>query len=367
MIRKWMAGACLLVAALPAHALKLEGFTIKQVVIGNDYPAIHVKFDRAADNWLVVTNDLVKVQVKYEITVKAAYALRPDSTVTVDLDGMVKEVPLLSNSSGYGEFHTGTVTFSRAGNALKEIRAAALATCQLIRGNGGLPSKEHRIPKTFVSTAIADTSTTAPAFTEATASANTIVRVDLVCDRDPDWHQPIEPPGLGVATERTSFRPISIEVFLTTFQNQVTHPTPGTSCKKLQVKVRIETSKVGQLSYKLWRQPGEARARTKFVDFHDSGPFKGRFVLEEVFVDTFDATTYVQYMAETAANPFGVSTQWKDIHIQCTGPGGGGFTGGGSSGGSEPPAKPGFKAPTPVPPPPPVPANKKTPPRAPPG
>jgi len=360
MIRLWIAGVCLLAAALPVRALDLEGFKIEQVVVGGDYPEIHVKFDRAADNWKLVTNDTVKVKVKYELTVKAAYALQPSSSVTIDLDGMVKEMPLLSSNSDYSEFHTGTASFSRAGNALTEIRAVALATCQLIRGNGGLPSKEHRIPKSFKSTAMADASTTAPAFTEAMANDTTFVRVDVVCDLDPDWHQPVEPKGLGVATEQGRFKPISIQLFLTTYQNQVSHPTPGTNCKKLEVKVRIETNKAGQLSYKLWRQPGEARSRTRFVEFQDSGPFKGRFVLEEVFVDTFDATTYVQYMAETAANPFGVSTQWKDINIRCTSAGGGGLTGG-SSGGGNPPAARGFKAPTVTPPPPPVPPTKKAP------
>ena len=49
-----------------AHALKLEGFTINQVIIGNQYPAIHVKFDHTADNWTVVTDDTVEVRIGTE-------------------------------------------------------------------------------------------------------------------------------------------------------------------------------------------------------------------------------------------------------------------------------------------------------------
>jgi hypothetical protein len=255
------------------------------------------------------------------------------------------------------------VEFRRAGSGLVEIRAAALTTCQTIRGNGGKPSKEHRIPKMFKATAMAEAYTTATWFTEESSTDTTLVRVDVVCDLDPDWHQPIK-PATDVAVESSPFRPSSIEVFLTTYQNQVTHPNPGTSCKKLHVKVRIEANKIGSVTYKLWRQPGEARSRTKMVMFRDSGPFKGRFIAEDVFIETFDRSTYVQYMAEIGGTPVGISTQWKDINILCTSGGGGGLIGGGS--GDEPPPPRGLKAPTVKPPPPPVPPTKKAPQRLPP-
>jgi hypothetical protein len=72
----------------------------------------------------------------------------------------------------------------------------------------------------------------------------------------------------------------------------------------------------------------------KFVSHQASGPFKGRFVHEEVFVDTFDKTTYQQYRVETAGSPVGVSTPWKEKHIICTGPGEGGLTAGQGPGGN---------------------------------
>jgi len=55
--------------------------------------------------------------------------------------------------------------------------------------------------------------------------------------------------------------------------------------------------------------------------FQKSGPLKGRFIAEDVYVDTFDSTTYVQYMAEMGGT-FGLSTPWKDIHIVCSSAGG---------------------------------------------
>ena len=327
-ISRWLIlCAGLLTFAPPALALKLEGFNIKQKVLQNEYPAIHVKFDRVADNWTVVTNDDVRVVVDYEIEVKSTYALAPGSKISLSLDNMHAEVPLQSTNSNYGETHSGDVALRRDGSALDEIKAAALATCQTIRGNGGKPSKEHRIPKMFELSAYAEAYSTAPWFTEETAHDTTLARIDLVCDLDPDWHEPIKPVGDGFAADVGNFRPRTIELFLTTYLNQVTHPTPGTTCKKLEVKVRIEANKIGPVTYKLWRQPGEAISKSHLITFQEDGPFKGRFIAEDTYWITFDKTTYIQFMAEIGGTPVGISTPWKDISIVCGSGGGGGLTG----------------------------------------
>jgi hypothetical protein len=317
----------LLTLAPQAQALKLEGFNIKQRVLQNQYPAIHVKFDRAADNWTVVTKDDVRVLVEYEIEVKATYALAPGSKVSINLDNMDAEEPLQSTNNHYGETHWGSVELRRDGSALNEIKAAALDTCQKIRGNGGKPSKEYRVPKTFQVSGYAEASTTATWYTEGEAHDTALARIDVVCDLDPDWHEPIEPVGDGFSADLGKFRPRTIELFLTTYQNQVTHPTPGTTCKKLEVKVRIEANKEGPLTYKLWRQPGEAVSKMKMITLQQNGPFKGRFIAEDTYWITFDKTTYIQFMAEVGGTPVGISTPWKDINIICGGNGTGGLTG----------------------------------------
>jgi hypothetical protein len=327
----------LLVAAVAlaprAHALKLEKFDIQQEVSNNQYPAIHVKFDRAADNWTLVTNDMVDVRISYSVEVKAAYALA-NSEIGISLDGMDAEEPLSSTNNHHSETHSGTLRLRKPGNQLDEIKQTALDICQTIRGNGGKPNKEHRIDRYFRASGHIEAYTTATWFTEATASANKLVRVDVVCDEDPTWHGPIQPSGIGLATGDRDFKVIKLDLFLTTFENQYTTPSPGLRCKKLQVKVRIETSKAGQLSYKIWRQPGEAINRIKFIEHQASGPFKGRFVYEETFVDTFSKSTYQQYMVETPGSPVGVSTPWKEKHILCTAPGEGGLTVGPGPGGN---------------------------------
>jgi hypothetical protein len=357
-------GAGLLGFARPAQALKLENFRLEQVVLGNQWPEIHVNFDRAADDWTQVTGDDVVVNLDFRIDVKASYALAPGSELSVSVDNMNKDVPLQSSNNHYNETHSGRIVLRRSGNALNDIKSLALTTCHTIRGNGGKPSKEHRIAKRFEASAWASTSTTAPVFTEENANKKAAVDVIIVCNKDPGWHGPIVPDSLDLDSARGRFKPSSIQVFLTTYQNQVSHPSPGVSCKKLEVKVRIEANKVGSVTYKLWRQPGEPRTRAHTVTFHDSGPFKGRFIAEDVFVETFEKTTYVQYMAEIGGSPFGVSTQWKDINIICTSGGGGGLKGGSPPGGGDQASNGAFKAPPTAPPPPPPPTGKKIVPRS---
>jgi hypothetical protein len=333
-----MAGAL----ATPAHALKLKDFSITQSVTGDEYPAIRVKFDRAADNWTIVTGDMVEVRIWYQVEVEATHALA-NSEVRISLDGMSAEEPLTSTNINLNELHAGTLRLRKPGNQLGEIKQTALDICKTIRGNGGKPNKEHRITRLFSAHGHIDAYTTATWFTDETADTDKLMRVDVVCEKDPTWHGPLQPSGVGLAAEERDFKVLKVDLFLTTFENQYTTPSAGLRCKKLQVKVRIETSKAGQLGYKIWRQPGDEIDRVKFISHQASGPFKGRFVHEEVFVDTFNETTYAQYMVETAGSPVGVSTPWKDKHIICTGPGEGGLTMGQGPGGNPADDLPKFK------------------------
>ena len=336
-IRAFALVICLLAAAAlapPAQALELRDFDIAQSVSNNQYPAIHVRFDRTADDWTVVTDDIVEVRIRYHVIVKSSYALT-NSMIRTKLDGMEAEAPLNSTNSQYSETHRGTLRLRKPGSQLHEIKQTALDICRTIRRNGGKPNKEHRITRMFSAHGHIDAYNTAPAgFTADSADADKLMRVDVICMKDPTWHEPLQPSGVGLAAGESDFKVIKLELFLTTFENQYTTPSPGLRCKKLQVKVRIETSQAGQVSYKIWRQPGERIDRVKYIRHQTSGPFKGRFVHEEVFVDTFNKTTYQQYMVETAGSPVGVSTPWKEKHIICTGPGEGGLTLGPGPGGN---------------------------------
>lgn len=330
-----------LTLAAPAQALKVEDFRIESY---GDRQAIHVRFDRQADNWNAVTGNQVVFRVSYSLTVKASYALRGGSYISMgiaNIDKLYGKLPMQSQHNHYSEYHSGDFILHANTSELGDLKNHAITTCRTIRGNGGKPNKEHRIQHMVKASSHVDLSTTAPIFTEEMASAQTFIPVDIVCDSDPDWREPIEPAAVDLSADKGTFKVQSVQLFLTTFHGQVTNPTPGTECKKLQVKVRIETNKIGPVTYKLWRQPGSDETRSHMVQFHEDGPFKGRFIVEDTYVDTFDKTTYAQYMAEVTSSTFGPSTQWKDISIQCTGPGGGGLTTGLPQGGGD--LIPGFK------------------------
>jgi hypothetical protein len=328
-----------MIMALPAQALDLKGLKLEQMFLGNEIPAVHVRFDRQKDNWTYVTGDEVEVVIDWEITVEASYALAPGSEISIYLDGMNVDRPLQSTNNHLNEVHSGRVRLRAAGYHLDEIKSKALEICQTIRGNGGKPNKEHRITRMFRASALAHASTTAPWYTEDSAETSKLMRVDVVCDEDPLWREPIEPASNDLSLDRGKFEVQKVELFLTTFQNQTTSPNAAMRCKKLQVKVRIETNKAGYLQYKLWKQPGDVRERSRYMEMQEDGPFKGRFVLEDTYVETFNQTTYVQYMVE-AGGTFGKSTPWKDINIICGGPGAGGLTN------SAPGAGPGSELPT---------------------
>ncbi|HET7154683.1 MAG TPA: hypothetical protein VFI87_04865 [Hyphomicrobiaceae bacterium] len=320
-----------------AHALKVESFKIESE---GKKQEIHVRFDRQADNWNAVTGSQVSFRFYYSLTVKAAYALAQGSHISLGIENIDKlngELALQSGNSHYSEDHYGYFNLHANTNDLGDLKNKAITTCRTFRSNGGRPDKEHRVQHMVRAWSWVDLSTTAPVFTEEMANAETHFPIDIVCD--PDWREP--PSGDLTTPDKGTFKVTSVELFLTTFHGQVTNPTPGTECKKLQVKVRIETNKIGPVTYKLWRQPGSDETRSHMVQFHEDGPFKGRFIVEDTYVDTFDKSTYAQYMAEVTSSTFGPSTQWKDISIQCTGPGGGGLTTGLPQGGGD--LIPGFK------------------------
>jgi len=319
-------GCGLLLGAAPARALDIKAFDFDTI---GKRPEIHVIFDLQADNWNAVTADLVSFGLYYSFTVYKAYALDPDSHISVGLEHLSWVHEFQSTKSG-NEVFEGHIDLKKSANKLTDLKNLAINACRAYRAQGGTPAKDHVIHRTVEAKAYLDLTTIAPVFNEALADRTIDVPYDIVCDANPKWHKPIK-PAEDFTADKGDFKIQSIDLFLATFQGQETNPNPGTSCKKLKVTVRIETNKVGGVQYKLWRQPGEAVTRSQVAKFHADGPFKGRFIIEDTFVDTFDKTTYMQYMAEVTNQTFGPSTQWKPITIHC----GGGLTTGQPQGGGD--------------------------------
>ena len=108
-LRALAASLLLLALVTPAHALKLKGLDIDQVVYNDDYPAIRVKFNHAADNWTDVTTQQVDVSISWKLDVEASHALAPPSEISINLDNMSAEEELRSTNNHLTERHSGTI------------------------------------------------------------------------------------------------------------------------------------------------------------------------------------------------------------------------------------------------------------------
>lgn len=107
------------------------------------------------------------------------------------------------------------------------------------------------------------------------------------------------------------------KLFLTTYAGQNDGVTMK-GCKALKTTVRFETNKSGPVSFDLNRFPGGATSHTVDAEY-DAGD--GKFYARYEKSETFEATTNLQYMAQSTT-PLGGNTGWKDITIHC----GGGLT-----------------------------------------
>jgi hypothetical protein len=129
----------------------------------------------------------------------------------------------------------------------------------------------------------------------------------------------------GYAAKEPDFSVKGIHLRFMTSAGYPTRPNPGTKCQMTEAKVRLETSKAGATKFKLWTKVGNQPMQSQVVDAWSKFAGPGKF--EATFSKTFtvDKTTPIQAMAEDLTNPIGQSTGWKQVSLDCTGAGGGGF------------------------------------------
>ena len=130
-----------------------------------------------------------------------------------------------------------------------------------------------------------------------------------------------------VAAKEPNFGVKGIHLRFMTTAGYPTRPNPATKCQLTEAKVRLETSKAGGVKFRLWTKVGNQPMQNQFVEAWSKFVGPGKF--EATFTKTFtvDKTTTVQAMAEDLTNPIGQSTGWKEVKLDCTGAGGGGFSG----------------------------------------
>jgi hypothetical protein len=130
-----------------------------------------------------------------------------------------------------------------------------------------------------------------------------------------------------VVAKEPNFGVKGIHLRFMTTAGYPTKPNAATKCQLTEAKVRLETSKAGGVKFRLWTKVGNQPMQNQFVEA--SSKFVGPGKFEATFSKTFtvDKTTTVQAMAEDLTNPIGQSTGWKEVKLDCTGAGGGGFSG----------------------------------------
>ncbi|WP_156795880.1 hypothetical protein [Bradyrhizobium icense] len=128
-----------------------------------------------------------------------------------------------------------------------------------------------------------------------------------------------------VVAKEPNFSVKDIHLRFMTSAGHVTSPNAGAKCQMTHARVRVGTSKPGGVKFKLWTKVGNEPMQSQFVEAWSSFVSPGKY--EAVFTKKISVskTTSVQAMAEDKTNPIGQSTGWKQVSLDCTGAGGGGF------------------------------------------
>lgn len=207
-----------------------------------------------------------------------------------------------------------------------------LSACNAQLASDG-PTRKHEFTKTMTATFFANTdkidflSYIAIEVGESPFPASNdewrhdTFNVKVVCD-------PVKQlPGQDVAAPQPDFKPIGVKLFLATFKGGNNNGTnPAAKCPALKVTTRVQASKAGGVDVRLWRKQGNGQATSTFKSAYASfDAKKNGYFADFVHTEKFDATTYLQFMAEAQGGTFAPSTPWKDITVHCTGAGGGGL------------------------------------------
>jgi len=129
-------------------------------------------------------------------------------------------------------------------------------------------------------------------------------KINLICKgRAPT--APVQTAG-AFKPPPVDFKINDIDLFLTTFSGANTQPNPASICKKVQVKVRLKTTKAGAAKFKLWTNVGGVMT-SKVIDGTASHDGNGGFKAEHTEWISVNKPTYVQAKAEEMVSGLGTS------------------------------------------------------------
>ncbi|MEP3245698.1 MAG: hypothetical protein ABJN40_02745 [Sneathiella sp.] len=206
-------------------------------------------------------------------------------------------------------------------------KEAILNTCNTYGLHNGFPSKEYSFDYTLLLTAGVnvkkkwgallnqDNFTSIP---KPTHVKTDMVTIKVICAAAETELATLDLGGL--APMKVDY----LKVFLSTFSHSYTQPKAGVQCEKGRVLMRVKTNRVGPVKLNLLTQLGNGNSQTEnfevFANLNEDG-------VPQAEVKKWFSTTETTVLKATltALDPAGVSTDWEDLPLKCTAPGGGGW------------------------------------------
>ncbi len=106
-----------------------------------------------------------------------------------------------------------------------------------------------------------------------------------------------------------------VELFLSTFSNEVTHPDPDTECRKGRILVRVTTNQAGPVAMHLWKTLPEWGS--EYIETWSSHVGSGNYEAEVVRWVSVNETSLLQSMVEVENGYFDIQAGWEDLILEC--------------------------------------------------
>ncbi|MEP4190497.1 MAG: hypothetical protein ABJN51_05425, partial [Sneathiella sp.] len=137
--------------------------------------------------------------------------------------------------------------------------------------------------------------------------------------------EPTEKPAPKTAVLKLDpLRVDYLKVFLSTFSHAMTQPKAGVQCQKGRVLMRVRTNRLGPVKLKLESRVGNEPLT---LDIYETFAKLNNDGVPEAEIKKWFTTTKTTILKArlSTIDPAGTSTEWKELPLNCSSPGGGGW------------------------------------------
>lgn len=107
----------------------------------------------------------------------------------------------------------------------------------------------------------------------------------------------------------------AVNLYLSTFSNEVTNPDPDTECRKGRILVRVTTNQAGPVAMRLWT--AMPAVEDEYIETWSSHVGSGVYEAEIVRWVSVYETTLLQAMVEVENGIFDLQDGWDDLVLEC--------------------------------------------------